>query len=133
MASNINQFLAGLRAFYYQRVPSAFTRRQAKIGIEIADRIIDLTPVESGRARGEWQGGVGAPATGLTGTVDPTGRQALGKIAATFNAYAGSRVPTTLHITNNVPYAQQLEKGSSDQAPAGMVAVATSERRALRS
>ena len=48
-----------------------------KIALELLRRLIMRTPVDSGRARGNWQASVGTPATGETGTTDKSGSAAL--------------------------------------------------------
>ena len=72
-----------------------------------------MTPVDTGRARGNWHCTVGTPFAGQ----DATGID--GSIQAAIPRRAGSVV----YLTNNVPYIQKLEYGGSQQAPAGMVRV----------
>ena len=81
---------------------------------EVFKNIIMMTPVDTGRARGNWQCTIGAPFVGedRTSTVE--------KIQSTIPRRAGSVV----YLTNNVPYIGALEYDfHSRQAPAGMVRV----------
>lgn len=104
-----------------------------------ADRALVMgTPVDTGRARANWQATLGEPATGTidggftgsrrAGTVrDPTARN-----AAVIAAYRGG---TSIFLTNNLPYIVPLNNGHSKQQPAGFVeralnAVTNAARRA---
>jgi hypothetical protein len=82
---------------------------------EVFSNIIQMTPVDTGRARGNWQCTIGAPFTGEDDTGDVL------KMQNTLPRRAGSVV----YLTNNVPYIRKLEyiPGYSRQAPAGMVRV----------
>lgn len=75
------------------------------------------TPVDTGYARGNWQVGVGFPATGETGLRSVTSMLASG--AGKLATYRNLRVP--VFITNNVVYISKLDAGSSTQAPANFV------------
>ena len=91
-----------------------------KIAIECFRRIILGTPVDSGRARGNWQASTGSPANGETNTLDPTGAMT---ISAMVSEVAGWTPKDDLpaFITNNLPYIQRLNEGWSKQAPAHFV------------
>ncbi len=71
-----------------------------------------------GRARGNWQVGIGVERTGESGRIDGSGATTLSNGRATLIGYSlGQRVI----ITNNVPYIGDLNNGSSTQAPVGFV------------
>ena len=82
--------------------------------------VVQRTPVDTGRLKGNWQVSTGAPAGGTLGTLDPSGGATLGRIVAGIGG-AGS----TTFLTNNLPYAQRIEYDgwSATKAPAGMVRV----------
>ncbi len=71
-----------------------------------------------GRFRGNWQLGVGVVPAGETGLIDPSGAEAQGRILATIPEKASGQV---YFLFNNVPYANVIERGSSRQAPTGVV------------
>ena len=74
-----------------------------------------------GRFRGNWQYGFGSRPTGELDVTDKTGS------ATTTRINAGIEAASTIGVhflTNNVPYAQRIEKGWSRQAPAGVVGLA---------
>ncbi len=88
-------------------------------------RIVERTPVATGHARANWQVSLGGPAIGVVVGADPAGVDTLAKGVA---AIMADRDPfSPVWITNNAPYIQTLERGTSGQAPAGMVAVTVAE------
>jgi len=89
-----------------------------KIALELDQRVVMSTPVDVGRARGNWFPSINTPATGTTDTADPSGSATLAAIAATVN---GAELGDTIWLTNNLPYILPLENGHSKQAPQGMV------------
>lgn len=71
-----------------------------------------------GRFRANWQHGFGSPASGELDETDKTGGATIARI----QSGVGGHPAAGLHfISNNLPYAQKLENGYSDQAPQGMV------------
>nr|DAH87064.1 MAG TPA: tail component [Caudoviricetes sp.] len=79
-----------------------------------------MSPVDTGRFRGNWQFSIAAPAGGTLDTVDPTGAEATARIVGDSIEF---RAGITAFIVNNLPYAIALEYGHSDQAPGGMVRI----------
>lgn len=85
--------------------------------LELFSGIIKSTPVDTGRARGNWQTSVGQP---QGGTLERTGMEAaLTEVQATVPEGAGQVV----YLSNNLPYIERLENGWSQQAPIGMVRI----------
>lgn len=76
------------------------------------------TPVDTGRARANWQATLGSPATGIVESEDRNGGTTAGKGSRVAQKAAGE----VFYITNNLPYIYRLEfEGHSSQAPAGWV------------
>jgi hypothetical protein len=96
-----------------------------KIALDVLVRVVKRTPVDTGRARANWQTTVGQMADGEVDSTDPTGGESIGKGATEIESWDPSKA--AVFLTNNVPYIGYLESGSSQQAPAGMVAVTLSE------
>lgn len=100
---------------------------------ETSKRVILRTPVDTGRARANWQATIGAPASG---EVNAVGAQAAIAQAESAAAQAPGQV---FWLVNNLPYINRLEfEGWSRQAPAGMLRVSVAEfqaqiERAIRS
>jgi len=87
------------------------------IALELFSSTIKDTPVDTGRARGNWQTTIGAPANG---EVDRLGDgEAVKEVSATVADFSGGKV---IYLSNNLPYIYRLEyDGWSDQAPGGML------------
>jgi hypothetical protein len=91
-----------------------------KIALDILRSVVLKTPVDTGRARGNWFVSVGDPVAKTTESVDTTGGTTINAGAVEINSASGDN---SIFITNNLPYIGRLENGYSKQAPAGMVAV----------
>lgn len=99
--------------------------------LELGTRIVQRSPVDTGRFRGNWQIAAGGPDVR---TNEPFDKQSLGSppSAATFSRWQGevqaATIGSTFYITNSLPYARKLEyEAWSSQAPAGMVRVTVVE------
>lgn len=113
-----NQILpAVLKKLREVAAPTAYRNTVARAAVEI----IDDTPVDSGRARANWfvQDGVEQPP--ITDDVDPNGTTAKSRAVEDAEKV---KLGGTACISNGVPYIERLENGSSEQAPAGMLAAA---------
>jgi len=105
-----------------------------KIALDAYAGLILRSPVDTGRFRASWRISVGsidssvepdrgtAPSQykGMGGSVPPDSAEmayALGKIAS---AQFGDMI---IYLTNSLDYAQELEDGYSQQAPAGVLAL----------
>ena len=100
------------------------TREQAltifqKIVIDLDSAIVLSTPVDEGRARGNWFPTIGAASTAVDeDLLDKAGSIALAAIEA--NAMK-LQLGDVAWMANNLPYILPLENGHSQQALAGMV------------
>lgn len=78
--------------------------------------LVTATPVDTGRARGNWQVGLGSPVRDARGVV------ALGAaISQGLGKAARAKEGQDIYVSNNVEYIQALNDGWSAQAPAGFV------------
>ncbi|QQV88042.1 tail protein [Escherichia phage phiWAO78-1] len=89
-----------------------------QVSIKLFSAIIKASPVDTGRFRMNWMASGGTPASGTTDATDKSGNTATGN-ATSFVLKATDWREFTL--TNNLPYAQRLEYGWSQQAPQGVV------------
>jgi hypothetical protein len=98
-----------------------------KVAVAVDRVVVFSTPVDTGRARSNWQVELDAPAEG---TVEPfaagsdgsTGADnAQAAVSAARETIAQHKNGQAIHITNNLPYIGKLNDGSSAQAPAGFV------------
>jgi hypothetical protein len=91
--------------------------------INISGRVDNMSPVDTGLFRANWQASLDQPYTGATKTANRAG--SIDHVIPFAKAANGH----VFYLTNKVPYAQALEYGHSQQAPSGMVRV--SARMAL--
>lgn len=92
-----------------------------KASAEVFAEVIQRSPVDTGRFRGNWQASIGSPSAGVLSTTDLGGG---GSIAQAQGVTAGADAGDVIYMVNNLPYAERLEYGWSGQAPNGMVRLA---------
>lgn len=91
-----------------------------RLALDALGRLVDKTPVDTGRARGAWIVTTGKPSTWKPREdefIQPEVVQAKG--AKALDVLLPFDV---VYITNNVEYIEVLERGHSRQAPQGMLA-----------
>jgi len=98
--------------------------------------VIMRTPVDTGRARGNWHASVSKPINSETSDLDKSapvnqtgGGSSSAKAKAT-SAVLGGEAGSEFWLTNNLPYIQELENGSSkqtDHQSGGMVGKSVAE------
>ena len=80
-------------------------------------KVIQRTPVDTGRLRGNWFANLNSPSKQMDGSGE-------GYEGVTFRAALGD----SIYLVNNLPYAKVIEDGNhSQQAPKGMVKVTVAE------
>jgi len=78
------------------------------------------TPVHTGWARANWVPSVGGPEVNVVGSPDAVSDSAYDAgVAQVVTGYTTDK--GLVFVSNNVPYIQRLNDGSSKQAPAGFV------------
>jgi hypothetical protein len=126
MTSNIAEFNAVVDRFT-MRVPDKALLLHKKIAFQAIHGIVMKNPVLTGRSKGNWQASIGEPAQGNLDAIDKDGAATISRCIASLE---GLKPYEIIYISNNVPYIVHLEEGSSQQAPAGMVAVTVEELKA---
>lgn len=112
-------FSLQLREFA-EKASGNMTEFYRAVTISIGNSVVRLSPVDTGRFRGEWQFTVG-PATSGTGREDKSGSATVQQIASDVIEFKAGEVG---YISNLMPYAIPLEyEGLSKQAPEGMVRI----------
>lgn len=106
-------FTKDMRAFA-KRAGTATSDTSNAIKVELLSSVVLDTPVDTGRARGNWQVTENTPALGTTERLTKSGNAVLRDI----NASIGQDVTW---MSNNLPYIERLENGYSKKSPAGMV------------
>ena len=94
-----------------------------KVAIDMFSQVVIRTPVDTGRARGNWQVTFNTPAAGTIDYVDPSGRNTQAQISGKLSGWKQGDI----WMTNNLPYARRLEYGWSKQAPSGFVRITVRE------
>lgn len=89
-----------------------------KIALELDQRVVLMTPVDTGRARANWFPSINTSALGTIDASDRSGSSALSKAT---RVVAQAALGDVIWLTNNLPYILALENGHSGQAPGGMV------------
>jgi hypothetical protein len=85
-----------------------------KVTIDITNSLVRMSPVDTGRFRGNWMIGVGSPDVSTIEAVDKDGSTTVARIT---NAAGSLQAGGVVYITNSLPYARRLEYGWSQQAP----------------
>ncbi|EMK1731255.1 HK97 gp10 family phage protein [Salmonella enterica] len=118
------QFMAAIDAFVAKA--NGNTALVVKgLGIRILARLVRMSPVDTGRFRGNWQVAFDAPPAALLERFDKQGNETLKNGSLVLEQFkVGTR---DVYFTNNLPYAWELEFGSSQQAPNGMIRVTAEE------
>ncbi len=116
--------------------PSVFTRRilrrarQVETGasqalrataLAINQTVILTTPVKFGHARANWQIGIDVAVTEEIDENDISGAATISRNSGIIRTATPQK---SIILSNNVPYIQQLNEGSSSQAPAQFVQLA---------
>lgn len=90
------------------------------IAFKVGETVINLSPVDTGRFKGNWQLSVGETSDSSLLRYDQTGYQTLADLSSKVNRFTAGQIA---YIQNHVLYGYDLEYGSSKQAPDGMVRI----------
>ena len=91
-----------------------------QVSFKLFSAVIKASPVDTGRFRMNWQTAGAVTPSGVIDAVDQSGDKAVAEAAdyvfknSDWNEFT---------LTNNLPYAERLEYGWSNQAPQGFVRV----------
>jgi hypothetical protein len=99
-----------------------------EIIIEVGNSLIRMSPVDSGRFRGNWHLSIDVVESVTFNELDPQGKETIAAIAAAVSDFKAGQ---TAYLINNLPYAIPLEYGHSTQAPQGMVRVTLARFQAI--
>jgi hypothetical protein len=101
-----------------QRQGDEVKNRFAAFAIQLSNAIIKSTPVDTGRASGNWFPDINNTSTSTNETA-----RASDAIANVTTTGTEVKLGDTFTLTNNLPYINGLEYGNSKQAPQGMVRI----------
>lgn len=92
-----------------------------QVSMKLFSAIIMGSPVDTGRFRNNWFANLGpTPSSEITAYTGKQGTAAISRVSKVITESRGLAW-TELTLTNNLPYAQRLEYGWSQQAPQGIV------------
>ena len=115
-----------LQSEVYDLMPKINKVKRAA-ALAVLQTVINATPRDTGRAKNNWLVTTGAPSDdqliGEEGDFDKSGQTAISK-GQTVIAAVGAFAKGAIYITNNLPYINELNKGTSAQAPSGYVRIA---------
>ncbi|TWI52981.1 hypothetical protein IQ22_02816 [Pseudomonas duriflava] len=114
-----NNFALSIRE-WAEKAEGAIDDTLRAIVVELGSSIIRMSPVDTGRFRGNWQFSLERPSTGQLEAEDKDGAETLAKLVAEANTFSAGQ---TAYIVNCLPYAIELEYGHSQQAPQGIVRI----------
>jgi hypothetical protein len=120
MSSNIREFEIGLNAFATKSVPSAVGDFRDAIALEALRGVVLLTPVDTGRLRGNWQTTISAPAEGEIDAIDKSGGPTIANGAAVI-AGAKSRPFEPIWLHDGLDYAVFVNDGTPNVPAVHMV------------
>jgi hypothetical protein len=104
------------------------TLAHRKIAMDVFSEVILMSPVDTGRFRGNWQCQIGSIPIGTLELDDRAGTATISRMQAEALKVEAGQV---IYLVNNLPYAQRLEFGYSQQAPAGMVRLTVQRYRPI--
>lgn len=121
-----------------RQVEVGVDRLVKKVGLAVDQAVVLATPADTGRARSNWNIGIGRPERGVREPFAPGSKLGIGESqnAQAALAEAQAEIPTRrpgqdIYISNNLDYIEQLNDGSSAQAPAMFVEQAVETGREL--
>ena len=96
--------------------------------LDILGQVIAVSPVDTGRFRGNWVVGLKVPDKNIKFVADgDTGASAYNDGQLIINTHVGL---IDIWISNNLPYAERLNDGHSTQAPRNFVEIAVNKTAA---
>lgn len=107
------------------RLPGAVDKIVKQVAVSVDQAVVTATPVDTGRARSNWLASIDVARTGTVPTHGPGAEAA--SIAAARAVIASRKPGQAIFISNNLPYIERLNQGSSSQAPAMFVEAAVNE------
>lgn len=128
MGVNTKQFNISLENFKGDTL-EAVTKKKRLIGLKLLRGVVMKTPVDTGRARANWQLSINSPKTDEVTynrkapiPSKMSERNVSGSVVAEGNAQLRTvKLGEDIYITNNLPYIKVLEDGDKNRPPNRMV------------
>lgn len=104
---------------FAKQVEEDVGKRLRIISMALLSEIVQRSPVDTGRFRANNQVSIGVAEFGVTDATDKAGSMTIQQGSAVI---AQGKPFSVIYIQNNLPYAERLENGHSQQAPTGIYA-----------
>lgn len=122
---------------YSKELPKKASALSVMVATTLVEELTEITPVDTSNAISNWQVRIGAPVTterapyysGHKGSTAGMSEDAT--VIAAKITLKRKKPGQLLYISNNAPYIQDLNDGSSKQAPPGFVEGAVENARDL--
>lgn len=102
-------------------IEAELSKQSRAIGLQMLTGVVERSPVDEGRFRANNVLSVDSADLSQSDATDKNGSSTISAGAGTLSQ---ARNPyQIIYIQNNLPYAERLENGYSDQAPAGVYQV----------
>ncbi len=125
--SNVAKFNAELDVAA-KKIHGDFKKFYKQVCLELFKRIVLRTPVDTGRARGNWQVEIGRAASGVLDVQGGRGEMTDHVMSKAISKLSDIPAFSIVHLTNNLEYIYYLEyTNRSDQFPEGMVEISITE------
>lgn len=122
---NAAAFVKSLNALH-EYTTKSFEQVIRKACIDLYQMIIERTPVDTGRAKANWQISTHSDSS-ISSKEGFSFNEIKSIVEAEINDFTFEIRDSQVVIYNNLEYIEHLENGTSAQAPAGMVAISLVE------
>lgn len=121
--TNINAFELALKKYGDETVPDLVRDRMTAVALEATKGVVELTPVDTGRLKGNWQISLGQFTRSELERVDssPEGSSAASPAFADVVAQMPAWRQGLVWIHNGLPYANVIETGGPNRFAHHMV------------
>lgn len=120
MQLDVKKFVAELEAFS-EKTFAALDSVFQEVVVDLGTSVVRLSPVLTGRFRGNWQLTVDSPANFSLVTTDPEGDNTLAEIKQRASLLKSGQIAW---LANQLTYGQLIETGDhSPKAPQGVVGI----------
>ena len=112
--ASIQSFNLALGKYAVATVPAVLRGRMTIIALEGAKSLTELTPVDTGRAKGNWQVSLGQPSAGEVERIDPSMEGTAGSVASgeVLQEMRNWKPGVWIWFHNGVPYITILNDGT---------------------
>jgi len=109
----VGEFSIDIAQFHAETIEDIDIIRR-KTTLDVFSKVVFKTPVDTGRARGNWSVSISKPSRKVLKGVDRTGQKVQARIATSVGR---SSVTDSVFLANNLPYIGVLEYGGYPMDP----------------